>query len=305
MLKLKKALLSCAVLGFLVCFSYVAAHAAQEQTGKVTCGVLNVRAGAGTSASVIDQIERGTVVSIINSTSGWYQVRYEDGKTGWVCDDYIDVEFAGQGVITGSVVNIRCGPGTSYSILTTMKKGQKAGVYGTHGGWYCIKTPDGVAGWVIDDYFSIIDSTSRGGTSNIPVIQPPAQTETNLSKQESIIAFAKTYLGYKYVYGGTTPEGGFDCSGFTKYVFNRFSITLNRTAADQAKMGTAVSKSQLRIGDLVFFNTYGSSYINHVGIYVGGGKFIHASSPRYGVTITDLTSGFYANCYTTARRIIQ
>ncbi len=305
MTKLKKALTSCAVIGILVAFACVAAYAAQEQTGKVTCNVLNVRAGAGTGTAVIDQINKGTVVTIISSSNGWYHVRYGNGKTGWVCADYIEIGFAGYGVITGSVVNVRSGPGTSYGILTTMKKGQKAGIIGRYNGWYNIRTPDGITGWVTGEYFSVTETVSRGGTSDIPVIEPSVQTAVNLSRQESIVALAKSYLGYRYVYGGSTPEGGFDCSGFTKYIFGRFSINLYRTAAEQAKMGTPVSKSELRIGDLVFFNTYGSSYINHVGIYIGDGKFIHASNPKYGVTITDLTTGFYANCFTTARRIIQ
>src|SRR5690606_255041 len=112
---------------------------------------------------------------------------------------------------------------------------------------------------------------------------------------------AKKYLGTKYVWGGESPKG-FDCSGFTQYVFKNFKIKLNRVSRDQAKQGTAVSKSNLKPGDLVFFATNGGS-INHVGIYIGSGKFIHAESQREGVTITSMSESFYARSYVKARRV--
>lgn len=122
---------------------------------------------------------------------------------------------------------------------------------------------------------------------------------------QSIINFAKKYIGVKYKWGGTTTKG-FDCSGFTQYVFKNYGISINRVSSDQAKNGTYIKKENLIPGDLVFFDTNGGkNQINHVGIYIGGGKFIHSSSSHYGVTISSITSGFYANAYMTARRIIK
>ena len=123
---------------------------------------------------------------------------------------------------------------------------------------------------------------------------------------EELIGFAKTLLGVPYVYGGMSPAG-FDCSGFTSYVFGAFGIRLERVSSDQAKQGMEISKENLKSGDLVFFDTNGGhSAINHTGIFIGDGKFIHASSGTSScVIISDLTTGYYAGNFMTARRIYQ
>lgn len=108
-------------------------------------------------------------------------------------------------------------------------------------------------------------------------------------------------LGTKYKYGGTT-EKGFDCSGFTQYVFNEFSIDLPRASKGQAGIGTKVAKKNLRKGDLVFFNTDGKG-ISHVGIYLGNDEFAHTST-RKGVTIDKLSNKYYVDRYVTARRVL-
>jgi cell wall-associated NlpC family hydrolase len=120
----------------------------------------------------------------------------------------------------------------------------------------------------------------------------------------AIVATAKQYLGVRYVYGGASPSG-FDCSGFTMYVFARHGIHLSHRATWQLSAGTAVSRSDLRQGDLVFFNdpAYGgsSTTASHVGIYIGGGQFIHCSS-NGGVKISSLT-GYFDTYYMAARRV--
>ena len=109
-------------------------------------------------------------------------------------------------------------------------------------------------------------------------------------------------LGTDYKYGGTT-ENGFDCSGFTQYVFNEFGIDLTRSSRSQAVEGVKIAKKDLRKGDLVFFNTNGKS-ISHVGIYLGSGKFAHSSS-KNGVTINELSEAYYVKRYVTARRVLS
>ncbi len=121
---------------------------------------------------------------------------------------------------------------------------------------------------------------------------------------ESIIDYAKRFKGVKYVWGGTTAKG-FDCSGFTKYVYGHFDISLDRNSKAQAKNGTYIKKADLLPGDLVFFDTNGgNNLINHVGIYIGNGKMIHSSSNYKGVVISTISSGFYAKSYMTARRVL-
>ena len=117
----------------------------------------------------------------------------------------------------------------------------------------------------------------------------------------SVVATANQYIGSRYVYGGTAPSG-FDCSGFTSYVYKKYGVSLSRTAAGQYSNGVAVSKGELQPGDLVMF---GKSGINHVGIYIGGGKMIHAANPSRGVTTDTINSGYYGTNYVGARRILQ
>ncbi|MFC5529055.1 C40 family peptidase [Cohnella yongneupensis] len=109
-------------------------------------------------------------------------------------------------------------------------------------------------------------------------------------------------IGVDYHYGGTSTKG-FDCSGFTQYVYKQLGIDLLRSSRDQATQGKKVSKDNLRPGDLVFFKTNGRT-ISHVGIYVGDGKFAHASVRR-GITISSLSEKAYRNIFVTARRVMD
>jgi len=112
---------------------------------------------------------------------------------------------------------------------------------------------------------------------------------------------AMEYIGTPYVFGGISP-GGFDCSGYVRYVFAHAGVSLPRTADEQYEMGRPVSEGSLRTGDLVFFSTYDYGP-SHVGIYLSDGNFINASSSR-GVAIDSLYSEYWGSCYIGARRIM-
>jgi hypothetical protein len=122
------------------------------------------------------------------------------------------------------------------------------------------------------------------------------------SAKTPLMAEIEPLLGTKYAWGGTTTKG-FDCSGFTMYVFAKFDIELPHSSKSQAKLGEKVEKDKLRPGDLVFFDTGGGG-ISHVGIFIGDGKFAHASTDD-GVVITNLNDKYYANRYVTARRVLD
>ncbi|MCY0875978.1 MAG: NlpC/P60 family protein [Firmicutes bacterium] len=137
-------------------------------------------------------------------------------------------------------------------------------------------TAHAVIGFKKDHKLGATDVVTKGVFT---IIQHSAQgtavTPTATTFGERLIARAEKYLGDPYVWGGNSPAG-FDCSGFTQYVFAQFGISLPHSAAAQAQMGTPVSEADLQPGDLVFFNTSGG--ISHVGIYIGGGQFINAAS---------------------------
>ena len=113
---------------------------------------------------------------------------------------------------------------------------------------------------------------------------------------EDIVAYAKKFLGCRYVYGTAGPKT-FDCSGLTSYVYKHFGYSLNRTSGGQRSNGKKVNKSDLQPGDILCFT-------GHVGIYIGGNKFIHAANPRKGVIISSLSESYYVKHYITARRIL-
>ena len=124
------------------------------------------------------------------------------------------------------------------------------------------------------------------------------------SEAHPLVSAAKRYLGVRYRYGGSSPSRGFDCSGFVYYLLSRHGIKSPHSAAELFRMGKPVSRSELKPGDLVFFrNTARRRGITHVGIYIGGGKFIHASSGRGRVTITSLSDPYYAARFVGARRL--
>ena len=129
----------------------------------------------------------------------------------------------------------------------------------------------------------------------------PPSSSTQTSKVGAIIATSKKYIGVKYVFGGTTPSG-FDCSGFVQYVFAKNGISLPRVSRDQFKLGTSVSFSNLKAGDLVFFSLAKNGVVDHEGIYVGNGQFINASSSK-GVTIYTLGT-YWKSVYIGAKRVL-
>jgi len=135
-------------------------------------------------------------------------------------------------------------------------------------------------------------------------VSSDTKSKTASRSAESIIDYARRFLGVKYVWGGSSAKG-FDCSGFVRFVFSHFNVSLDRSSTAQAKNGSYVKKGNLLPGDLVFFDTNGGKNgINHVGIYIGSGKMIHSSSSHKKVVISDIDSGFYAKTYMTARRVL-
>ncbi|MBU3643745.1 MAG: NlpC/P60 family protein [Candidatus Methylopumilus sp.] len=120
---------------------------------------------------------------------------------------------------------------------------------------------------------------------------------------QDVILSALSLMGVKYSWGGKTPEGGLDCSGFVRFVFQQATnLTLPHGARALSQLGTNVSNNDLQPGDLVFFNTLKSSF-SHVGIYIGNNRFIHAPRTGREVVITDMTESYWAKRFNGARRI--
>ena len=211
--------------------------------------------------------------------------------------------------VNAATVNVRKEPNTSSEIVTNANMNTKVIVQSENSGWSKV-TVNGKEGYIATNLLSDKkQSTSRSSTSrktsttsNVNNKQQTTNvvTTSGSSSGAAVVAKAKSYIGYKYVYGGSSPSTGFDCSGFTSYIYKQFGVSLNRTAAGQYSNGKAVSRANLQPGDLVMF---GKSGINHVGIYIGGGMIVHAENKTTGVTTDTINSGYYNNNYVGARRI--
>lgn len=212
--------------------------------------------------------------------------------------------------VNSQTVNLREKADKTSGIVSQLEINTEVNVISKENGW-CYVEVNNKNGYVSESLLStskqVVTSrssmnerttnTTNTSTSTSTTNKTKETTTSNSSKGSEVVAYAKTLLGCKYVYGGTTTKG-FDCSGFTQYVYKHFGVNLNRTAAAQYSNGTSVSN--LQAGDLVMF---GKSGINHVGIYIGGNTFIHAANPSKGVTTDTLSSGYYKTNYVGARRI--
>jgi len=269
-----------------------------KTAGTVTANPsLNLRQSATTSAAVLSSIPKNSQVNILSKNgSNWYNVVY-NGKTGWVSGQYLMVKETVAPVVAptpapnvtktaGTVtanpsLNLRRSATTSAAVLAAIPKNTQVAIISKNASnWYNV-TYNGTTGWVYGAYLSV------------------SQTQPSRSDSSELVKNALSLQGVPYVWGGTS-RSGFDCSGFAQYVFKESGIDLPRTTSEQFIVGTSVDRSRLQLGDLVFFSTYEPGP-SHVGIYIGGGRFVGAANS--GVIISDINSSYYSSRYVGARRV--
>ena len=306
--------------------------------GTVDASILNVRSETSVKSGIVTKIARGDNVEILSRFGNWYKIN-AGGKTGFVFVDYIDFDEdiyveIGFGVVSASsassTVNIRMEPSVEGERVTRLLSGTKVRILGYTDGWYYVRYAEYV-GYISADYLKVYGVVYGPSTANDPDALDPNITEDlpnssnyatieetispadvvqaleaspTTSERTKIVEYAMTFIGTRYVYGGASPSTGFDCSGFTQYVFKNFGYSLNRSSAAQIKNVTSISKDELRPGDLVFFSRAGYA-VGHVGIYVGDNSFIHAPSTGDYVKISSLDEAYYLTRYVGARRIVS
>ena len=280
----KVLVLSAAATILLAGFAMAAEEDMAVAVGTTTGSSLRLRTGPATSSSIVTTLDKGVDVAVLDDTlDGWYKIAF-NGNTGFVSADYLDIDqdnvFECYGRLNANGVNVRADANTDSDILASIDVGTIVTVNGFVDGWYDVTCKYGTEGYIRSDF---VDLTTSSATSS----------------SSGIVDTAKQYLGTSYVYGGASPSG-FDCSGFTMYIYKQFGYSLPHTASGQWQSGIGSkvwSIGALQPGDLVFFNDpsrNAGKACSHAGIYVGGGQFIHSSSSRSkGVVISDLTSGYY------------
>lgn len=203
--------------------------------------------------------------------------------------------------VTCSALNVRKGPGTNYGVKKTIKKGSVVGVIKSYSnGWSKVKISKSSTGYVSSENMKTYSGDS--GDIKVTYTKPSTSSTTN-KKIDTVVSTVKAQVGKPYVYGAAGPNS-FDCSGLTYYSYKKAGVYLNRSSRDQASNGKHVSKSNLKPGDLIFFNS-GTNSIRHVGMYVGNNKFVHSPSPGKTVRYESLSTSYYVKGYVTARRIID
>ena len=194
-------------------------------------------------------------------------------------------------------VCLRSGGSTSYTKIAVLRMGSTGKVLARKGSWIKVALGDGTCGYI----YGPLLSSGTGSISYSRSSPVPKYPGASSSDNASLIQTALSCRGARYRRGGMS-RGGFDCSGFTRYVFARYGVSLPHSSRAQASVGKRVSKAALRPGDLVFFHTY-TRGISHVGIYIGNGKFVHAARHGRGVRVDLLNSGYYSARYRGARRV--
>lgn len=269
-------------------------------------GGLRLREKPSTSAGVITVAQKGDAVVVIRQVDDWYLVNY-NLHIGYMHGDYLTVKTRenvdlGTGSVDGSLVNLRKGPSTNTTMLDQLKAGEEVEIFGFNSGWYKVRYEDQI-GYIRSDLVTLLEKpvNNTGRTASAAAEKPVFDSALTPDLGQQIATYAQQFVGYPYVYGGSSPSG-FDCSGFMQYVFSQFGYSINRTATAQLANGYSVAYEDLRPGDIIYFG-YGST-ASHVGMYIGNGQFVHAQNSSTGVVITDLSVSWYADRYLCAHRIV-
>lgn len=267
-----------------------------------------VRKSASTGCKAIGKLHRGSAGTILGKKGAWVKISSGSLK-GYVKKEYIatgaDAEKLAEKYGTKyavlkkgtSVLNVREEKNTSSDIVTQLPEGKRYTVKSENADWCKVKV-QGKSGYVAKEYvhtkYSFKEAKSLKKKTKETV-----RSYASENKAESLISYAKQFIGNKYVWGGTSLTNGTDCSGFTLRVFQKFGYSLPRTSAEQAGCGSSVKLSELKPGDLVFYKRGGR--VHHVAIYIGGGQIVHAAGAKWGI----ITSNMNYSRVSHARRILK
>ena len=253
---------------------------------EVTVETLNVRFEANTESRIATQIPMGEKLLVLKKKGDWYEVAINDGDedrfTGWVLQDFVKAKIQWKHAIT--IKEEKAEEERKAAAEAALAAQQQA---------------------LAAEQTRQRNSQRQANNAQKSAAQPKAEARVQTSsdgsaKGQSIANFALNFVGNPYVWGGTSLTRGCDCSGFAMSVYSNFGIGLNRTSRAQASNGYAVGMNELQPGDLVFYAANGRS-ISHVAIYIGGGRVVHASTPRTGIIV----SSVYHQSPYCARRIVR
>jgi uncharacterized protein YgiM (DUF1202 family) len=254
----------------------------------VVDGNLNIRKKATTDSKVVGKLTNHDACEILDTKGDWYKI--ESGKvTGYVKSEYLVTgeealniakeEIITVATVTAETLRVRKSASTDSAVISLIGEGEDLTVEDEQDGWYKVEVDD-QKGYIFGDYVELSEKL------------PTATSVTELSNGQgvsdtrvSLVQYALQFVGNRYVWGGTSLTNGVDCSGFTMQIYAHYGISLPHHAASQPGYGRRISSSDAKPGDLFFYGSGNS--ITHVGIYIGNGQIVHASSPRTGIKISN------------------
>lgn len=252
-------------------------------------GNLNVRKKASAGSSIVGKLTHYAACEILAEEDGWYKIK--SGKVeGYVNAEYLitgeealilaQTEARLVAIVTTSALKVRKAPTTDSKKLDSVAKGEELTVVEVLDGWVRVEVDGYEEAYVSADYVSVEKKLKTGSTlDELKYGDEVSQVRINL------VNYALQFVGNKYVWGGNSLTKGVDCSGFTKQIYKKFGVTLPRTSYTQPSAGKKIKASQAKPGDLFFYGD--SDGINHVAIYIGNGKIVHAANKRDGIKISN------------------
>lgn len=264
-----------------------------------------------------------TVKNEVSNTTNTVQNKVNDNKltenkvknetaTNTTAESSKPKDVSKKGKVNVETAKVRKEPSTTADLVALLDRGDEIIISQEVNGWYKMEHGN-IKGYISSTLITITENSdnvsSRSQTEDRKSeVKEDVKQETTVTSDlgNEVVEYAKQFLGKPYVVGGKTPETGFDCSGYTRFVYKNFGYTLASVAADQVSAGTEVSRDELKPGDLVLFYNDAKTKIGHTGVYVGNGEFIHAANPERGVVYDNLnTVSYYNERYVTARRIVK
>ena len=245
-----------------------------KKVAKVQTETLRVRKKASTDSKIVTLVSEDDKLKVKKQTDDWAKVKV-DGQTGYVSKDYAKVTYS-----FGKAKSMK-----QIQAEQAAKEAQKQAAQTTIGNESASTSSSNTS-----------NSSTTSGSTKASSVQAAKKASVSVSSSGSsatgsrIASYAQQFIGNPYRYGGNSLTSGIDCSGFTQQIMAKFGYSISRTSSSQAGEGRAVSTSNLRAGDLVFYGNGGS--INHVAVYIGGGQVVHASNsapyPRGGIKISNV-----------------
>lgn len=287
-------------------------------TGKAivkASGSVNIRQSGDVNSTKVGSISAFGLVNVVEKGDTWSHIT-SGNVDGYIKNEFLafDTEAANYAssnlskvaVVNTAALKLRSGASMDSESITLLAQGESYPIVETGDAWTKIQL-DTVTGYVKNEYITIsynmptakaestpqtsgtetpaadtTEATTEAPTTQAPVVDVPV---SELGQQ--IANFACQFVGNPYVWGGTSLTNGADCSGFVQSVYKNFGYSIPRTCTPQSNAGTPVSLAALQPGDLVFYD-HGTGSCEHVGIYIGNGQIVHASSSRTGIKISNV-----------------